>query len=63
MVLVVGATGLVGGEACQKLMRRGEPVRALVRGTSSREKIESLRSCGIELCVGDVKDPQSIATA
>ena len=63
MILVVGATGLVGSEVCQRLMRRGEPVRALVRATSSKEKIEGLRSLGVELCVGDLKDPQSIVAA
>src|SRR5437773_6404678 len=63
MILVVGATGLVGSEVCKRLMRRGERVRALVRATSSRDKIETLRSSGIELCIGDLKDPQSIAAA
>lgn len=63
MVLVVGATGLVGSEVCQRLIRRGEPVKALVRSTSSKEKIETLRSAGVELCVGDLKDPQSIVAA
>src|SRR5215469_266588 len=63
MVLVVGATGLVGNEVCQKLRRLGEPVRALVRTTSSTDKIEMLRSSGAELCIGDLKDPQSIAAA
>jgi uncharacterized protein YbjT (DUF2867 family) len=63
MVLVVGATGLVGGEVCRRLMRRGEQVRALVRATSSKEKIEALRLSGVELCIGDLKDSQSIVTA
>ncbi len=63
MVLVVGATGLVGGEICQRLIRRGERVRALVRETSSKEKVEALRSAGVELCTGDLKDPGSIAAA
>ena len=63
MVLVAGATGLVGSEVCQRLMRRGEPVRALVRASSSKEKIEALRSSGAELCVGDLKDADSIAAA
>ena len=49
MILVVGATGLVGSEVCQRLMRRGEPVRALVRATSSKEKIEALRSSGVRI--------------
>jgi uncharacterized protein YbjT (DUF2867 family) len=38
-------------------------VRALVRPTSSTEKIEILRSSGVELCIGDLKDPHSIAAA
>src|SRR5216684_6101467 len=63
MILVAGSTGLVGSEVCQRLMRRGERVRALVRATSSKEKVEALRSSGVELCVGDLKDPQSIVAA
>jgi uncharacterized protein YbjT (DUF2867 family) len=63
MVLVVGATGLVGSEVCRRLMGRGEPVRALVRTTSSKEKIEALRSSGVELCTGDLKAPQSLVAA
>jgi uncharacterized protein YbjT (DUF2867 family) len=63
MILVVGATGLLGMEVCQRLIRRGEPVRALVRATSSKEKVEALRLANVELCVGDLKDPESIAAA
>jgi len=63
MILVAGATGLVGSEVCQRLMSRGERVRALVRETSSKEKVEALQSSGAELFVGDLKDPQSIAAA
>ena len=63
MILVAGATGLVGCEVCQKLARRGENVRALVRETSAKEKLETLRSGGAELCVGDLKDPGSLSSA
>src|SRR3954447_11653352 len=63
MILVVGATGLVGNEVCQRLVSRGEAVRAFVRATSSPEKVESLRSSGVELCVGDLKDLQSVVAA
>jgi uncharacterized protein YbjT (DUF2867 family) len=38
MILVVGATGLVGSDVCRKLSARGEQVRGLVRVTSSQEK-------------------------
>ncbi len=63
MVLVVGATGLTGSEICHKLRGLGEPVRALVRTTSSKDKIQALQSAGVELCFGDLKDRQSIAAA
>jgi nucleoside-diphosphate-sugar epimerase len=38
MILVVGATGMLGREICQWLAQRGEPVRALVRMTSATER-------------------------
>ena len=63
MILVAGATGLVGSAVCQNLARRGERVRALVRATSAKEKLEALRLGGAELCVGDLKDPASLASA
>ena len=63
MILVAGATGLVGSTVCQKLAGRGEKVRALVRATSAKERLEALRSCGAELCIGDLKDPGSLSSA
>ena len=63
MVLVVGATGLVGAEVCRKLAARGEKVRALVRTTSAKETTDDLRSRGVELAIGDLKDPASLAAA
>lgn len=63
MILVVGATGLVGGEVCRQLTAAGMPVRALIRSTSSPERIDSLRSLGIDLVVGDLRDPKSLSTA
>jgi uncharacterized protein YbjT (DUF2867 family) len=63
MILVVGATGVLGSEVCRLLASRGEAVRALVRSTSAAEKIEDLRSHGVELCVGDLKEPASLEAA
>ena len=63
MILVVGATGLLGTEICRRLAKRGDRVRALVRTTSSPEKVASLEKCGVELCVGDLKDSGSLAGA
>jgi uncharacterized protein YbjT (DUF2867 family) len=63
MILVAGATGLVGSAVCQELAGRGEKVRALVRATSAKEKLEALRSGGAELRLGDLKDPASLNAA
>jgi uncharacterized protein YbjT (DUF2867 family) len=63
MILVVGATGLVGSELCKRLVSRGERVKALVRMSSSQERVEALRSLGVELCLGDLKGSQSINAA
>ena len=63
MILIVGATGLGGSEVCRILAGQGEKVRALVRTTSSKEKLDSLRSYGVDLCIGDLKDPDSLARA
>jgi uncharacterized protein YbjT (DUF2867 family) len=63
MVLVVGATGLLGSAVCYKLVERGEKVRALVRDTSSKETVGAMRASGVELFTGDLKDVGSIEAA
>jgi uncharacterized protein YbjT (DUF2867 family) len=55
MILVVGATGLLGTEICRRLALSGKQVRALVRPTSAPEKIAILRALGVELFEGDLK--------
>jgi NADH dehydrogenase len=63
MILVVGATGMVGGDICRRLALRGEAVRALVRRTAPQPKVEALRDLGIETVVGDVRDRASLDAA
>lgn len=63
MILVAGATGYLGTEICRLLRERGAQVRALVRSTSSPEKVDRLRSLGVELITGDLKDPRSLDAA
>ncbi|HEY6991773.1 MAG TPA: NmrA family NAD(P)-binding protein [Bryobacteraceae bacterium] len=63
MVLVVGATGLLGSEICEKLRSAGKHVRAMVRHTSSPEKVAALRAMGAETIVADLRDPASLARA
>jgi len=59
-VLVVGATGRVGGAAVEHLLKEGFEVRALVRRP---EKGERLRALGAELAVGDATAPDTLGPA
>ncbi len=61
--LVVGATGLVGADAAQRLRRLGREVRALVRGDLERPALRSLSQAGVRLLAGDLRDPAAIAQA
>ena len=63
MHLVVGATGLVGGEICRRLANEGKPVKALVRTTSDPAKVDALKAKGVTVAVGDLKDPSSLEAA
>jgi uncharacterized protein YbjT (DUF2867 family) len=63
MNLIVGATGLVGGEVCRRMAAAKKPVRALVRPTGDESRIEELRRAGVELAMGDLKDPASVQAA
>ena len=63
MILVVGATGLLGTRVCERLRAEGQPVRALVRRTSDPDKVNALRSLGCELAIGDLKEPPQIEAA
>lgn len=63
MYLVVGSTGMVGGEICRLLGEKGLPFRALVRKTADPAKVETLKHCGAELATGSLLDPASLAAA
>ena len=59
-ILVVGATGRVGGAAIEQLPKAGFEVRVLVRRA---EKGERLRSLGAEVAVGDATAPETLEPA
>ncbi|MEV7084816.1 SDR family oxidoreductase [Streptomyces sp. NPDC093085] len=59
-VLVVGATGALGGQVVDELLRRGKNVRALVRPSSDAS---GLQRKGVEIARGDMLDPDSLTTA
>lgn len=63
MILVVGATGMLGGEVCRRLAQAGRPVRAMVRATSDPAKVAALRAMGADLVLGDLRDADSLAAA
>jgi len=60
VILVVGATGLLGSEICRRLTQRGNPVRALVRTTSNHDRVAQLEGLGAELVRADLKDRASL---
>ncbi|MBT2588279.1 SDR family oxidoreductase [Arthrobacter sp. ISL-95] len=59
-VLVVGATGFLGGQVVDELLKRGKKVRALVRPTSNAAKLEAK---GVEIARGDMLDAASLIAA
>jgi uncharacterized protein YbjT (DUF2867 family) len=63
MILLVGATGLLGGEICRQLRQAGKPVRALVRPTAQPANLEQLKRSGATLVQADLKDSQSLDAA
>ncbi len=58
--LVTGATGFIGTALVERLLKRGDAVRALVRDPS---RATELRTMGAEIVRGDVGQPESLAGA
>ena len=59
-ILVIGATGNVGGHVLRELRRHDEPVRALVRDAG---RAGAVLGDEVELAVGDLEDPASVRAA
>lgn len=60
MILVVGATGLLGGKITRQLLEKGKPVRILVREGSDHQ---ALVDAGAEPVFGDLKHRASLDRA
>ncbi len=58
LLLITGATGLVGSHVAERAAALGLKVRALVRPGSDTTR---LAEWGVELCVGDLTEPSSLA--
>lgn len=63
MILVVGATGFLGGEICRRLTATGKQVRAVVRPESDRALVDRLKAHGVETVEGDLKAAASLEAA
>lgn len=59
-VLVTGATGFTGSHLCKRLADNGCSVRGLVRDV---DRAAFLRNWGIEVVVGDLRNPESLEKA
>lgn len=60
MYAILGVTGHVGGAAARELLRRGEPVRAVVRDPA---KGAEWADAGAQVAVADLGDRESLAEA
>ncbi len=60
MILVVGASGLLGGSIAQGLLAQGQQVRILTRGNPASSALVKAGATPVE---GDLKDPASLARA
>ena len=72
MILVVGATGKLGGDIALRLLAQGKPVRVLLRRNSPAEELakqgmavspKELLAAGAEPVYGDLKDRASLDAA
>ncbi|HUC30807.1 MAG TPA: SDR family oxidoreductase [Candidatus Acidoferrum sp.] len=62
-VLVVGATGFVGGEIAHRLRQHQISTRGLVRGGNTHPKAKQLQDAGIQIAVGDLTVAETLAAA
>lgn len=60
MILVVGATGTLGGSIAHDLIAQGEPVRAMVREGSD---YAALKRAGAEIVYGELTEPDTLGPA
>jgi uncharacterized protein YbjT (DUF2867 family) len=59
-ILVAGATGNIGGQVIQALIKRNAVIRGLVRDPN---KATQLTEQGVEVAIGDLSQPETLNTA
>jgi len=62
-VVVAGATGNLGGRIVRSLLERGASVRALVRASTGRDKVERLEKLGVTIADVDWSSAFLLASA
>lgn len=60
MILIVGATGVLGQRTARRLLAAGHPVRVMTRDP---RRAEDLRQQGAEIVVGDLVEPRTLVCA
>ena len=60
MILIIGATGHLGGHVAWQLLAQGHPVRAMTREPT---RAHALQSAGAKVVRGDLRDPDSLRAA
>ncbi|MDQ3244402.1 MAG: SDR family oxidoreductase [Gemmatimonadota bacterium] len=60
MILIVGATGRLGGHAARQLLEKGHAVRAMTRDPA---RARDLETAGAEVVQGDLRDTESLRHA
>src|SRR5580698_1149529 len=61
-VLVTGATGLVGANVCERLIKQGDRVRAIARKPEGPDA-NALRELGVDILPGDIADSDCVNLA
>ena len=60
MILIVGASGHLGGAVAQRLLVQGKPLRVMTRNPP---KVAYLEQQGAEVVIGDLRNPLSLQVA
>jgi uncharacterized protein YbjT (DUF2867 family) len=60
VILVVGATGMLGSRIVYRLLEEGNAVKAFVRPTSNYQPLEA---AGAEIAIGDLRRPETLLPA
>ena len=60
VIFVTGGTGLTGANVCERLIERGDAVRALVRNPADAA---ALTAIGVEVVQGDIADADDVVRA